>query len=136
MPTILETFDLPQMNPNCVARMESTVVSQPLYLWNSQMVYNAAQDFALDVSLTAGSNRESQLNEVWLRLMSRTPTEDEKLIALEAFAELEEQWREAEAKQDDGKQDEGKNSKQSSVDPVLAAFCHTLLNSAEALFVD
>ena len=31
MPTLLETFDLPQMNPNCTERQDSTVVSQPLY---------------------------------------------------------------------------------------------------------
>ena len=143
MPTILETFDLPQMNPNCVARTESTVVSQPLYLWNSEMVYDVAQDFALSVAMAAGSERSAQVNEVWLRLMSRPPTDDEQLVSLEALAELEEQWHEAdEKKTDDGtatkgdKGDKGDKDRPFAVDPVLAAFCHTLLNSAEALFVD
>ena len=46
MPTILVTFDLPQMNPNCTQRMDSTVVSQPLHLLNNKMIYELSRALA------------------------------------------------------------------------------------------
>ncbi len=128
MPTVLETFDLPQMNPNCVTRVDSTVVSQPLYLWNSKMVYEAAQSFARQTALAAGPERAAQVDEVWLRLLSRLPNDEERILALSALAELEQQWRESAT--------EPSKPMDAGVDSALAAFCHTLLNTADALFVD
>lgn len=132
MPTILEAFDLPQMNPNCVARAHSTVVSQPLYLWNSKMVYNAAHAFADDVQATVGSQRERQVEEVWLRVIGRRPNEEEQLVAVDALMEIQKQWEAVPGEQPGDEQPPGDEAS----DPVLAAFCHTILNSAAALFVD
>ena len=39
MMTLLETFDLPAMNPNCVNRVNSTVVQQPLFLLHDKVVH-------------------------------------------------------------------------------------------------
>jgi hypothetical protein len=133
MLTVLETFDLPQMNPNCVARMDSTVVSQPLYLWNSKMVYEAAASFARQTSLAAGSERSAQVDEIWLRLLSRFPSDEEKFVALAALAEFERQWRESETTEPSKP---GKRPEELPVDSALTGFCHTLFNTAAALFVD
>ena len=61
MPSILETFDLPQMNPNCTQRMDSTVVSQPLYLLNNKMIYDLSRSFAERVEREAGDSMESRI---------------------------------------------------------------------------
>jgi hypothetical protein len=47
---------------------------------------------------------------------------------LSALAELEQQWRESAT--------ELSKPMDAGVDSALAAFCHTLLNTADALFVD
>ena len=41
-PTHLETFDFPQMNPNCLERRDSTVAPQALHLMNNGMVEQLA----------------------------------------------------------------------------------------------
>ena len=41
MMTLLETFDLPAMNPNCVNRVNSTVVQQPLFLLHDKVVHTS-----------------------------------------------------------------------------------------------
>ena len=47
--TLLETFDLPQMNPNCRLRVNSTVAQQALHLLNDEMVRGLAASFAEQV---------------------------------------------------------------------------------------
>ncbi len=91
------------------------------------MVYEAAQSFANDVQATVGSQRADQVEEIWLRVRGKQPSKDEQLIALDAFADLQEQWEGLDEKQ---------RPAEVSGDPVLAAFCHAILNSAAALFVD
>ena len=44
--TMLDTFDAPQLNPNCVKRSQSMVTSQALQLWNSQLARKSARHFA------------------------------------------------------------------------------------------
>ena len=39
--TMLDTFDAPQLNPNCLKRSQSMVTSQALQLWNSQLTGKA-----------------------------------------------------------------------------------------------
>ena len=43
---MLETFDLPQMNPNCAPGRGSTLVSQPLFLLNNRTVHELAAALA------------------------------------------------------------------------------------------
>ena len=42
LPTHLENFDFPQMNPNCLERRDSTVAPQALHLLNNGMVEQLA----------------------------------------------------------------------------------------------
>ena len=43
LPTHLESFDFPQMNPNCLERRDSTVAPQALHLMNNGMVQQLAE---------------------------------------------------------------------------------------------
>ena len=56
LPTLLESFDLPQMSPNCVERSSSTVAPQALQLLNDAQVHDLAASFAKRVADEAGAD--------------------------------------------------------------------------------
>ena len=122
IPTILETFDLPQMNPNCLQRPESTVAQQSLHLMNNAMIDRLADAFAQRVLGEVGEDLAGQVDQVHLIALSRRPDAEEKQIGVNALANMTELWK-AE-KQTDASQ------------RALATYCHTMLNSAAFLYID
>jgi hypothetical protein len=122
MPTILETFDLPQMNPNCVTRINSTVVSQPLHLLNNRMIHDLAGRFAERVRENTGDDTRAQTRRAWLLALNRPPTIDEEKLAIESIESLTRHWT--------------KENAEAPANNALADFCHTLLNSAAFLYID
>jgi hypothetical protein len=123
VPTHMENFDFPQMNPNCIERRDSTVAPQALHLLNNGMVQRLAGDFARRACRVAGTDPGRQLEWIYLSALSRHPTEEEKQLGLTALARLTAAW-----------------SKQpgtdSSAQRALTTYCHTILNSAAFLYVD
>jgi hypothetical protein len=126
MPTILETFDLPQMNPNCVMRTNSTVVSQPLHLLNNKWVHELAGAFARRVLSEAEPYPDALIRTAWLTALSRLPGEEELDVAVSALRRLQQQRTLAEEQSGD---------EEASL-LALTDFCHGLLNSAEFLYID
>jgi hypothetical protein len=130
IPTLLETFDLPQMNPNCIERSDSIVAPQALQLWNDAMMHRLAARFANRVVQQVGSRPEDQINEVYLVALSRLPTHEEKELSLNALAQLAKRWSEG---------IQGSSANAEELNPstrALSNFCHTIMNSAEFLYVD
>ncbi|MCH2201818.1 MAG: DUF1553 domain-containing protein [Fuerstiella sp.] len=128
MPTFLETFDLPQMNPTCQNRANSNVAQQALYLLNNRMVRDLVSRFAAGLS-AAATDSDSRIQHLYLSALSRQPTEEELVSGRRTLAELEGQWAEYYSEQSE---DEKK-------DPALEAFrvyCHAILNSAGFLYID
>src|SRR5207253_2440040 len=78
LPTHLESFDFPQMNPNCIERRGSTVAPQALYLMNNGMVYQLAEHFARRVCREAGADPAKQVERAYWIALSRPPGEEEK----------------------------------------------------------
>lgn len=131
VPTILETFDLPQMIPNCVARPNSTVATQSLHLLNNGMVRELSLSFAKRIEEEIPSDLRSQVNRVFEIALSRQPSEAERREAVEALAKLTASWKKvAGDRTEDTEEDELPETK------ALANFCHVVMNSAEFLFVD
>jgi hypothetical protein len=93
MPTHMENFDYPQMNPNCIERRDSTVATQALYLINDGMVHQLAEQFARRVRHEVGNNPAKQIERVYLIALSRFPSSEEKRIGLEGLAKLTDRWR-------------------------------------------
>ena len=62
IPTMMDTFDYPQMGPNCVARNVSIVSPQSLMLMNNGHIHELAKAFAARVADLVGdqSNRSSR----------------------------------------------------------------------------
>jgi hypothetical protein len=125
LPTHLESFDYPQMNPNCIERRESTVAPQALHLLNNGMVYRLAGYFAERVRCEAGSEPARQVERAYLLALGRFPNAEEQQVGRDALARLAAQWAGA-----------GKRDPDAAGREALTSFCHALMNSAEFLYVD
>lgn len=123
MPTFLEVFDLPQMNPNCTERKISNVVSQPLLLVNNKMVHELAVYFADRVRKQAGDDPAQQIKLAYQLAYQRPPAETELALALDSLKLLN--------------PPADKDSQQDSRPADgFTEYCHVLLNSAEFLYID
>lgn len=121
IPTMMETFDYPEMGPNCIARTVSTVSLQPLMLMNNGRVRQWAEALAARVKETlagdAADDLEAQVDRVYRLALSRPPSDQERRLGVETLKEMESQWG--------GKPD-----------APLETYCHTVLNSAAFLYID
>jgi len=119
--TLLETFDLPTMNPNCVERVNSTVVQQPLYLLHDKVIHGLARQLASRIQKEA-NGIEPSIRLAYQEIVNRPPSGKELASMVESVRELERQFVEA--------KETGQRNK------ALAAICHALFNSAAFLYVD
>lgn len=129
MPTVLESFDLPPMSPNCLERTDSTVAPQALHLMNNSMIQKLAGYFARRVEKEAGSERQRQIERAYWLALSRAPNPEEKKISLEALARFANAGAGTSA-------DPWSAGGEPTANKALAKLCHTLMNSAAFLYVD
>jgi mono/diheme cytochrome c family protein len=123
LPTHLETFDYPQMNPNCVERRESLVAPQALHLMNNGSVQRLAEAFAQRLRREAGADPSRQVERAYLIALGRAPGAEEKQLSLDALARLTERWA-------------GTADRDTAARNALTSYCHALVNSAAFLYVD
>jgi mono/diheme cytochrome c family protein len=128
LPTHLETFDSPAMNPNCLERRDSTVATQALYMMNNGMVQRLAEDFAARVSREAGTDPAAQVERVYLIALGRPPDAEEKKVGVEALRRFAEGWARQQAA--------GKSDRDEAARRALTTYCHAVMNSAGFLYVD
>ena len=124
LPSLLDTFDYPEMGPNCVQRSVSTVSLQALMLSNNRRVFELAESFAGRVLAVAGDNVAEAVKAAYEMALSREATNEESARARESVAAMAGQFREA------------GESETYARKQAMAAFCHALLNSAEFVYVD
>ena len=127
IPTMMDTFDYPEMGPNCLSRSVSTGSPQSLLMMNNEHVHGLASAFAArvaqitteheDKSADRQASRNAQVITVYQLALSRLPTDEEKRIGATILHELADQWQ-------------GDSQK------ALETYCHTILNSAGFMFVD
>ena len=128
IPTLFESFDFPQMGPNCSRRGESIVAPQALHLLNNELVHDWAVHFAERVSSEVGSDPEMQVERVHWIALGQPPNQQARKVSAKILAELTREWqREAER---DGK-DSGNAGQQ-----ALVNYCHAVMNSAAFVYVD
>ena len=121
MPTVLETFDLPQMNPACQDRPTSTVAQQALYLMNNAAVRDLSHRFADHIAAHT-SVPAQQIELLYLTALSRPPSEQERRVALSTLLRLI-------------KTSHASARHRAELD-ALAVVCHTIMNSAAFLYID
>jgi mono/diheme cytochrome c family protein len=127
--THLENFDYPQMNPNCLERRDSTVAPQALHLMNNGMVQRLAEDFARRILQEAGTDPNSQIEQIYLIALSRKPSSKETNLGRVALARLASQWEKHIAKT-------GRPDSKVVGRKALTTYCHAVMNSAGFLYVD
>ena len=119
MPTILDSFDFPQLNPACLERSRSNVATQALHLLNDGMVRKLADYFATRIEKEAGPVPQREIEQAYWIALNRPPSDEEKRASLEGLAKLSQL---AAGQQADHK--------------ALAKFCHMIVNSAAFLYID
>ena len=121
IPTMMETFDYPEMGPNCVARNVSIVSPQSLLLMNNEQIHELAVAFAERVKQAFDSEGAptlaAQVDTVYRQALSRPPTDEERRLGIETLNDLQSAWP-------------------NDPDGPLATYCHTILNSAAFLYID
>lgn len=120
IPSLMATFDYPEMGPNCVDRSISTVSPQSLMLMNNEHIRLLAAEFASRVrSLAeeAGGDPERLIDAAWQLALSRLPTAEERQLSLASLEQLTTAWH-------------------GQPDRALESYCHSLLNSAAFLYID
>ncbi|MFM7159215.1 MAG: DUF1553 domain-containing protein, partial [Planctomycetaceae bacterium] len=120
--TLLESFDLPQLNPNCLARHESLVAPQALHLLNDSGVREWARQAA---EQSAGRDPAETTSQLMRRLVGRPPTPAEQTLLLSHLAELTAAWRQ-----------EPGLSVELAEQRARQTLAHALLNSALFLYID
>jgi mono/diheme cytochrome c family protein len=71
---MLETFDLPKMEPNCELRNASTVAPQSLAMMNGEFTLTQAKLLAERIEREAGPTPEAQIARAWLITTCAPPT--------------------------------------------------------------
>jgi hypothetical protein len=128
-PSLLESFDLPAMNPNCLQRSESLVAPQALHLLNDTAVRDLAAQFADRVLEFAGAEPAQQVQRVYWVALSRRPSVEEQQACLQMLTRLTSQWTNTWPTS-------GKPSETEAARKALATLCHTVMNSAAFLYID
>ncbi len=74
---MLETFDLPRMEPNCEARNISTVAPQSLAMMNGEFTLTQSKHLAERLVREAGADLVAEVKRAWLLAFSNTPSDSE-----------------------------------------------------------
>lgn len=90
---VLETFDAPQMTPNCESRSASTVATQSLLLMNSAAVLEAAELFATHVERVGSADAAEQGRLAWRLAYGTTPSAEEQIGIATFLAAQSEKFR-------------------------------------------
>ena len=121
VPSMMATFDYPEMGPNCLSRNVSTVSPQSLMLMNNRHVRELASAFAERVAQLASPegelNLQAAVQAVYRLALSRNPTDGESELGVRIVTKLQEEW-------------------QGDSLAALETYCHTILNSGAFLYVD
>jgi hypothetical protein len=129
IPTHLENFDFPQMNPNCIDRRDSTVAPQALHLLNNGMIEKLAEQFAGRITCEVGTDQGAQVDRAYLIALSRSPSDEERRIGIAAVRQLSDAWAKRLAA-------EGLPDRGAAETKALTTYCHAIMNSASFLYVD
>lgn len=116
IPTMMGTFDYPEMGPNCVNRSVSVISPQSLMLLNNSRVRELSKSLAARVSTRAGDDPGALVDAVYETAVSRPPDESERELGIRTLRKLRSAWRDKPL--------------------ALETYCHTILNSAAFIYID
>ena len=137
--TVLDTFDLPVMSPNCDARTVTTVAPQSLMLMNDVFVVTQSQHLAERLRKESPGDVRAQIARAWRLLYGVKPADAEMRDSLTFLAEQAEGIR---ARAADTADTAGTAKKDQPPAPpdiqlqTLASLCQVLMSGNRFLYVD
>jgi len=134
--TVLDTFDLPVMSPNCDARAVTTVAPQSLMLMNDVFVLAQSQHFAERLRGEAPGDVRAQITRAWRLLYSTEPTAAEMNECLTYLAEQAESIRARVPAADPAKKDKAPAPAADIQLQTLASLCQVLMSANRFLYVE
>ncbi len=90
--SILQSFDVAGMDPNCIERRESIVAPQALHLKNNSLVRELAVALAGRIWNDVGDDPAAQVERAYQIVAGRPPSEAERHAALDGLETLTGQW--------------------------------------------
>jgi mono/diheme cytochrome c family protein len=132
---MLETFDMPRMEPNCELRNVSTVAPQSLAMMNGEFTLDQAKYLAERVVREEGPALEAQVKRAWRLALAADPSATELKNSLAFLQKQTEHFKEHPVKLPPP----GKGHEAPPADPAsqaLTTFCQALLTSNAFLYVD
>jgi hypothetical protein len=130
-PTMLDVFDLPQLNPNCTERAESTVAPQALQMMNGETARGHARYWAGRLIDEFPGDRTRQIEQLYLRALTRRPSKAEIESGLSSLDQLTAEWQ-SHVESRNEMAPRGFTARWSA----LSSLAHAVLSSAEFLYVD
>ncbi|MDB5388367.1 MAG: Planctomycete cytochrome, partial [Planctomycetaceae bacterium] len=127
---VLDTFDLPTLDPNCTSRNVSTATPQSLLLMNSDFVLENSQLLAERMIKEGGADENSQIQRAWQLVFNRAANDAEMHGAKKFLSEQQANFAAVPM---------AEKAPAQKPDPVLWAritFCQALLSSNEFLYVE
>jgi hypothetical protein len=121
---VLETFDLPLMNPNCTSRTVTTVAPQSLLLMNDDFTVQQSQALAARLQREAPANDAAKIARAWSLLYGAAPS---PLDTARSLVFLHQQREEL--------QTQGRDRDQAG-NEALAAWCQVMLSTNRFLYVE
>jgi hypothetical protein len=132
---MLETFDLPRMEPNCERRNASTVAPQSLAMMNGEFTLAQSKYFAERVTREAGAGTAEQVKRAWMLAFGTAPTDSELKNSTEFLQKQKTYFEKNPVKPEPV----AKGKEAAPTEPTLQAlttFCQALLTSNQFLYVD
>ena len=130
--TILETFDLPTMTPNCAQRTTTTGASQALWFLNDESI-NSLSAFMAEQLMDSEAEANQRVSRVFERFFATAPT-DAELIECAEF--LTQQTELARRDPDADWQKQLSDRPRVAESRALAILCQSLMASNRFLYVD
>lgn len=120
--SMFNTFDAPEMEPNCTQRSVSTVAPQALLFMNNEYVMQQARIMADRIRNIARNDLDRQMRTAWEIAYGRLMTADENIRSTEFLDKQRKQFTERKHKDPES--------------AALANFCQAILSSNEFVYVD
>lgn len=120
--SMFNTFDAPDMEPNCTQRNVSTVAPQALLFMNNEFVMQQAKIMADRIRNIAGDDLDRQMRTAWEIAYGRLMTAEENIRSTKFLDEQRQQFKERKHKDPDS--------------AALSNFCQAILSSNEFVYVD
>ncbi len=122
---MLQSFDAPQMEPNCARRVSSTVATQSLAMLNSEFIIRQSAVFADRVLAEAHNTASEALIALAWKTAYSSAIPDDQAASLQAFFNEQQAHFKTTLKNDTAARKK-----------ALATLCQVLLASNEFLYVD